>query len=412
MILRARTILPISSPPIDDGVVWIEGCSVRAVGRISEVTAKGQGEWIDLGDAVLLPGVINAHCHLELTDMANCVPRGNTFTDWLKQIVAQKKNWGQRDYEQSARNGVEMLLQSGTTSVCDIVSWWPLAPQLQATKLRVWSCLEMIDFAGQRSWRDWITSAESWFQKVPNPRGGWGLSPHATYTATPDLYRASVELQRRMSELPLLLSTHVSESDDEREMFEQGGGALFEWLIRLGRDMYDCGGQSALELLGTYEVLTPQTLGVHLNALDDDEIEWVVRSGMSVVHCPASHRFFNHPPFPLEQLLARGVNVCVGTDSLASAQAGSTLDMFAELRQMRQAFPRVSAETILKLATMNGATALQAADRFGTIEPGKRADLIALRLPLGTTQSGVYETILSAKLPVSLVMIDGEIIMR
>src|SRR5689334_19867167 len=114
--------------------------------------------------------------------MVGHVPRGETFTDWLKQIVAQKRNWEQRDYEQSARNGVEMLLQSGTTSVCDLVSWWPLAPQLQATKLRIWSCLEMIDFAGQRSWRDWITSAESWFHKVPNPRGGWGLSPHATYT--------------------------------------------------------------------------------------------------------------------------------------------------------------------------------------------------------------------------------------
>src|SRR5262249_16166144 len=155
-------------------------------------------------------------------DMVGRVASGNHFTDWLKQIVVQKKGWEQRDYEQSARRGVEMLLQSGTTSVCDIVSWWPLAPQLHSTKLRVWSCLEMSDFAGQRSWRDWITSAESWFRKVQNPRGGWGLSPHAIYTATPDLYRASGDLLRRFEGISLLFTTHVSESADEREMFEQG----------------------------------------------------------------------------------------------------------------------------------------------------------------------------------------------
>src|SRR5262249_54506123 len=143
---------------------------------------------------------------------------------------------------------------------------------------------------------------------------------------------------------------------------------------------------------------------------DAAEIETAAQTRMSVAHCPSSHAFFGHPPFPLEQLLAHGVNVCVGTDSLASAQAGSTLDMFAELRLLRQAFPRLSAETILKLATVNGAKALHAADRLGALEPGRWADIIALRLPATTLQSNVYETVVSGKLSVSLVMIGGEII--
>lgn len=301
-----------------------------------------------------------------------------------------------------------MLVESGVTSVCDIVSWWPLAPQLQTGTLRVWSCLEMIDFAGQRPWRDWIESAESWFDKFPGSAGGWGLSPHAPYTATPDLYRAAAKLADRKR---MLLTTHILESADEREMFEQAGGALYEWLVRLGRDMYDCGGRSALENLRSYGVHGPRVLGVHLNALDDDELDQVADAGMSVAHCPGSHEFFGHPAFPLEQLLARGVNVCVGTDSLASASAGATLDLFSELRRIRRAFPRVSAETILKLGTMNGAKALQAADRIGTIEPGKQADLVALRLPSAAI-SDAREEILSATLPVSLVMIGGEILVR
>jgi len=409
VIVRARIVLPITAPPIEDGAIWIESNTIRAIGKCKEVRATGTGEWLDLGDAVLLPGLINAHCHLELTDMDGQVPYEGSFTDWLKKIVAAKRGWQQSEYVQSASRGVEMLCSSGTTSVCDVVSWWPLVPQLQASKLRTWSCLEMIDFAGQRPWREWIESARSWIDKFPNSRGGWGLSPHAPYTATAELYRASADYQRKASST-LLMTTHISESLDEREMFEQGSGQLYEWLVRLGRDMHDCGGRSSLEMLQQYKVLNERTIGVHLNALDLGEIEAMAQTGISVAHCPGSHAFFDHPPFPLEQLFARGVNVCVGTDSLASAQAGSTLDLFAELRLLRQAFPGLSAETILKFATMNGARALQAADRIGTLEPGKWADMIALRLPAAVPQSDVYETVVSGKLPVSLVMIGGEII--
>jgi cytosine/adenosine deaminase-related metal-dependent hydrolase len=133
---------------------------------------------------------------------------------------------------------------------------------------------------------------------------------------------------------------------------------------------------------------------------------------MSVAHCPGSHQWFGHPPFPMEQLLARGVNACVGTDSLASAQAGSTLDMFAELRLARQTFPRLSPETILKLATVNGAKAMQAVDRLGTLEPGRWADMIALKLSEKPSQSDLYDLVIGGNLPLGLVMIHGDLITR
>jgi cytosine/adenosine deaminase-related metal-dependent hydrolase len=193
-------------------------------------------------------------------------------------------------------------------------------------------------------------------------------------------------------------------------MFEEGKGELYEWLVRLGRDMYDCGGVSSLEMLHRQGVLNNHTFGIHLNGLDEQEMGVVAGCGMSVVHCPSSHEFFDHPPFGLEQLLARGVNVCVGTDSLASAPGGATLDMFAELRALRRAFPRLSAETILRMATVNGAKALHAADRLGTIERGKWADLIALRLPPRTRNTDVYELVVSGQLPLCFAAIHGELI--
>lgn len=408
MILRARFIYPGTGPIIEEGIVEVEKSRIQRVGQ----TVEGGDELLELDDAILLPGLINAHCHLELSDLAGEIPPRDGFTRWLQKIVARKHGREHSDYERAALDGAEMLLRSGTTSVCDIVSWWPVLPKLHATKLRSWSCLEMIDFAGQRSWREWVSSAEQWFEKLQNPRGGWGLSPHAPYTATADLYRAALDLERRTKTMPLVLTTHICESKDEREMFEEGGGKMYEWLVRLGRDMYDCGGQSSLELLARNKLLTPRTLGVHLNGLDQAEIELVARCGMSVAHCPGSHEFFGHPPFPMEQLLARGVNVCVGTDSLASAPRGATLDLFAELRRLRRAYPGLSAETILRLATVNGARALQAESRLGTLEPGKCADLIALQLPAGTKRSDVLELVVTEPRPLALVMVNGEQIRR
>src|ERR1051326_9273075 len=136
MIFRSNTLLPISASPICDGAVWIEAGVIRKVGTFADLRGHANGAVIDARDSVVLPGLINAHCHLELTNMAGRVSRGESFSDWLRQIVAQKKGWQQQDYEQSAQRGAQMLLQSGTTSVCDIVSWWPLAAQLQTTKLR------------------------------------------------------------------------------------------------------------------------------------------------------------------------------------------------------------------------------------------------------------------------------------
>lgn len=383
---------------------WIEvrGSDIVALGT----GTPGSGVDHDWGDVVILPGLVNAHCHLELTDLSGKVPFDGRFANWLKQVVALKRSWQGTDYEASGRRGVDLLADSGATSVCDIVSWWPLAGRLHSTPFRVWTCLEMIDFTGQRSWRDWVGSAETLIRQAHPARGGWGLSPHAPYTATDALYRAAAGLLAKLPGAPLL-TTHVCESGDERAMFEEGGGELYEWLVRIGRDMYDCGGLSPLERLGTLGVLGPRTLGVHLNGLDESEIELVTDTGMSVVHCPTSHRFFGHEPFPLEPLLARGVHVCVGTDSLASAKAGATLDMFAELRALRGAFPGLSCETILQLATLNGARALQAADRIGSIEGGKCADLIGLRVTAGLKTDEVPEAVVTGKLPLAFVMVDG-----
>ena len=128
MLLRARVVLPVAQPPIDDGAVWISGNRIRSVGRWRDM-AVGAGEQVeDLGDAVLLPGLVNAHCHLDYTDLAGEIPATRLFTDWIKSITTAKAGKIYADFAQSWLRGAHMLLSTGTTTVADIEAVPELLP--------------------------------------------------------------------------------------------------------------------------------------------------------------------------------------------------------------------------------------------------------------------------------------------
>src|SRR5581483_11209002 len=145
MILRARTVLPITAPPIENGAVVVSGNQIDAVGKWTDLKSDFSSEEIfNLGEVVLLPGLVNAHCHLDYTDMAGQLPPPKTFLDWIPQMLAAKAAWSYTDYARSWLNGAKMLLQTGTTTVADIEAVPELLPEMwNATPLRVFSFLEM-----------------------------------------------------------------------------------------------------------------------------------------------------------------------------------------------------------------------------------------------------------------------------
>src|SRR5437660_5916224 len=128
-IVRARLILPISAPPIRNGAVLVVGNHIAAVGSWRQLSREPHGEVADLGDAILLPGLVNAHCHLDYTHMAGLLPPPKRFTDWLQSIVSVKAHWALADYRESWREGANMLLRSGTTTVADIEAFPELLPE-------------------------------------------------------------------------------------------------------------------------------------------------------------------------------------------------------------------------------------------------------------------------------------------
>jgi aminodeoxyfutalosine deaminase len=408
LLLRARLVLPISKPAIPGGAVLISGNRIAAVGRWRELAPHCRCETLDLGDAILMPGLVNAHCHLDYTDMAGQLLPPKTFPDWLKLITATKAGWSYSDFAQSWLHGAQMLVRTGTTTVADVEAVPQLLPEVwSATPLRVFSFLEMISLRPDCQPSRVLRETVDHIKGLRTSRCSAGLSPHAPYTTVPELLQLSTRAARRRR---WRVTTHVAESALEFEMFARGRGEMFDWVRRSGRDMSDCGLGSPVRHLDRWGVLGGNLLAAHANYLAPQDAALLGKRGVHVVHCPRSHFYFRHDPFPLRRLVKAGVNLCLGTDSLASVyktrRQTVELNLFEEMRALAQAHPWLSARRIVRLATLNGARALGLQARIGELSPNSFADLIAL--PFAGQRAEAYDAVLHHAGNVSASMIDGQ----
>jgi cytosine/adenosine deaminase-related metal-dependent hydrolase len=408
MILRARTLLPVSQPPIENGAVAVSGNRIRALGPWPDLRRTAGEAVLDLGDVVLLPGLINAHCHLDYTDMAGTLPPPKTFTDWIPLIMAAKASWGYSNYGRSWLNGAKMLVSTGTTTVADIESVPDLLPEVwEATPLRVFSFLEMTGIHSRRDPDGVLHEAVEKIESLSHPRCSAALSPHAPYSTLPGLLRFSAETARARG---WRLCTHVAESEQEFEMFLHARGEMFHWLQRNDRDMSDCGLGSPVQHLARNRMLGENLLAVHVNRLAAGDAALLGTHHVHVVHCPRSHDYFRHPPFQWRQFANAGVNVCLGTDSLATVRSADKqkleLSMFQEMRALADREPELSPIDILRLATVNGARALGQAGQIGELSDNSLADLIAIPARAKTGDAG--DSVLAHAGPLAAGMVDGQ----
>jgi cytosine/adenosine deaminase-related metal-dependent hydrolase len=406
MLLRARTVLPVATPPIEDGAVLVQGDRIASVGRWADLRRDWSGPTEDLGEAILLPGLINAHCHLDYTDMAGQLVPGLNFTDWIKTITMLKGTWTAEDYRRSWLNGATQLLRNGTTSVVDIEAMPALLPELlSATPLRVHSLLEMTGVRSRLSPVEMLAETERAVDRIGTVRRSAGLSPHAPYSTVPELLRLSGELARRRG---WLVCTHVAESQAEFDMFMYRRGPMFDWL-KSQRDPGDCGHGSPVRAVASQGLLGPNFIAAHVNHLWIDDARSLAESGSHVVHCPSSRAYFGHKMFPFAQLVDAGVNVCLGTDSAASLPKTRgevpSLNLFDEMRIFAANHVGVSPETIVRMATMNGAKAMGRSGDLGQLTVGTVADLAVIG---GSATKDRYEAVVCRGGGDLRVMIGGE----
>ena len=406
MILRARIVVPVSRPPIPNGAVEVRGHRIVGVGRWSDFS-PGRRSVVDLGDAALLPGLVNAHCHLDYTAMAGEFPPPRVFTDWLKLITTAKSGWTFAHYLQSWRSGAEMLLRTGTTTVGDIEALAELLPQVwDTTPLRVLSFIELIGITGKRSSQDLLDEAATRIRSLKHPRSRAGLSPHASYTTLPELLRLAATSARRQR---WRVAIHVAECALEFEMFTHRSGVMFDWIQGSGRDMSDCGLGTPVEHMCRCGLAGAEVIAVHANYLGAGDAGLLARHGVHVAHCPRSHFYFRHASFPLRSLLKSGVNICLGTDSLASVYKRQRetveLNMFDEMRALAVDHPWLRPRAILQMATLNSARALGMAGKVGELTQGACADMIVL--PFSGKSRQVYDHVMHHRGPVSGSLIAG-----
>jgi cytosine/adenosine deaminase-related metal-dependent hydrolase len=205
------------------------------------------------------------------------------------------------------------------------------------------------------------------------------------------------------------VSTHVAESQMEFDMFQHARGPMFDWLKRNERDAADCGLGSPVAHLARNRLLGENVLAVHVNCLARGDATLLAKNKTSVAHCPRSHDYFRHPTFERARLAAAGVNVCLGTDSLATVRKTGRLkpelDLFAEMRALAAKDSGIAPAEILKMATVNGARALGLAGKAGELRAGALADMIAI--PLRGKARSLYEQVLAHTGNVSASMIEG-----
>ncbi|RME90441.1 MAG: hypothetical protein D6766_13270 [Verrucomicrobia bacterium] len=383
---RARYILSVGSPPIEDGVMAWAGGRISFVGRFADFKSGHSGSGWDWGELAIVPGLVNAHVHLDYSGLAGCVPPPSNFVAWIEAIQAAKAARPASERARDWLEGARMLARGGVTTVGDIEAWPELLPQVRPhTPLRTVSYFELIQLQSGEDplapWRELLASAAG----VAGDRWRPGLSPHAPYSTTPALLRACAQ-EVRARGWPVAI--HVAESREEFEMFRHGRGPLKEWLAARGRVMSDLDGSSPVAAVERAGLLGPRCLVVHGNYLADGDAEKLARHGATVVHCPRSHAFFGHEPFPWETLRAAGVPVCIGTDSAATVpleEGVPPLDLLVELAWLRRRHPHLVPEERLAMVTTVPARAMGLEGAVGQLRAGAWADFVLIPA-LGTAR--------------------------
>ena len=362
----ARWVLPVAGPPLAGGLVTVAGDRIEAVKPAGTRAAD-----FDLGNVAVVPGLVNAHTHLDLSGARGKTPPTDAahFTDWLRSVIAFRRSRTPDEVQTDVRAGLAECMAAGTTLLGDITAGGASHHAVAAAPVRAVVFEELIGLDRDAAFAAWVSAEDD-----PVPASATyrrGVSPHAPYSFHGGTARA-------VFAAGVQSATHVAESDAEGNLLEsrsgpfvdflQGLGVYHERSIALSWDQY-------LDPFGGRLRRDVTRLLVHANYLPD---KFPFRPEHHVVYCPRTHAAFGHPPHPFRDFLARGVRVCLGTDGLTS---NPDLDILEEARFVWERYPDFPGDQLLRMVTLSGAEALGWADECGSLEAGKSADFVAVPLP-------------------------------
>jgi cytosine/adenosine deaminase-related metal-dependent hydrolase len=382
------------------GAVVIQHGRILAVGKSSAIQHKFKNHRIvRLEQAVIMPGLVNVHTHLELSHLLDDI-RALNYTDWVTNLLKMKKRLAQRDYTSAVQRNIELLIRSGTTTVAEICTHGASPRILRKSGLRSVIYREII-FMGEDISGLAIPRRDPVSRLVQ-----YGYAPHSPHTISEPALRS---IHQRSLKRNLRLCMHVAETREETLLLQRKKSALARLYAAARWDMSRApAGRSSFAYLHRLGILGPSFLAVHAVQADKADIALIKRSGTGIAHCPRSNHEIGVGTMPLRKFLDARISVGLGTDSLASSP---TLDLWDEMRYAFKVHRRsgVTAQDILHMGTLGGARALGLDHDIGSLEPGKRADIIAVPLPRKNT-GDLYSDLLRETNTCIMSMVNGHVV--
>lgn len=356
---RARWIIPVAGPPVSNGIVVVHGERVIGIHRTR------RPDTVDLGEVAILPGLVNCHTHLEFSGLASPLTPMTPFTAWIREVVNYRRSMSE-GVPAAIRSGLRESLDSGVTLLGDIATTgWSWPDYSDGPECVVFQ--ELLGLSAARI-PELVAIAER-----HSASKHAGLSPHAPYSVHPELFQQAVRLAQSAN-VPLAM--HLAETQAEQELLAEGTGEFRTLLQDFGLWQPELfGGREWSEFLEPFCDL-PRALIVHGNYFNPDDLRLLAQHPhLTLVYCPRTHAAFGHPPNPWRTLLNLGGSVALGTDSRAS---NPDLSLWKEVQFLAANFRELSHLELVRLATWNGARALNRHLDHGTIESGKLANLVVV----------------------------------
>ena len=411
-IFRAPYILPGGLPPVSDGAIKIKKGKIVVVSRFRDLPKTGKEKLISLQDCLILPGFVNSHTHLELSCLKGLIKGKRPFSKWVREVILAKKNISEKVYKTSVRDGILESLRGGITSFGDITGTGLSFDVMKKMGVRGTAFYELIGFKEEDAGRIFSSFMKKIMIFKKNPSGlestaGIGVSPHSPYSVSPKLFRLSCGIAKKFN---FPVSIHLAETAEEVRFLKNGDGPLNKLLLELGS--FDRGwkppGLSPLKYLHSLNLLSLRTSVVHFNFFDEEDLKIAKKSNIKIIYCPKSNNgWFGRKSSPVTACLENSIQLSIGTDSLAS---NDSLNMFDEMRMFKSLYPLLPAERILEIATAGGACCLGLENRIGSLQPGRFADFIAVKIPKGINSKNLAEYAVREAKEVAVSVINGRIV--
>ncbi len=365
-LYSAPWVFPISSPPISGGAVVVENNRIKYVGKLPDITSLKNYDHVQCS-GILMPALINAHIHLELSHLKNlpCPKKGQTMVDWIEKLLQERNTTVEESYVKKSRQEIlDQQYLDGCIVLMDIGNAPVEKDSVRTSKPEI---IHLLEFLGPT--RDAIDHVRKTTSSL-DP--SISVTGHAPYSTPASLLQ---HLKTKATRDKTLFSLHIAESRDEKEFILFQTGSFRDFLER--RDAWDGSFiteelefDGVVEYLDQLKVLDSNTLCVHCVHITDKEIELLSKRKCSVCLCPGSNRFLGVGKAPVMSMLKNGITCAIGTDSLASNEK---VNMWREMAILKKDHPSLAASTIIEMATLGGAKAIQREDDLGSLQVGKAA---------------------------------------